>query len=36
MLTAEWRGMAKIGEMFAERTGQVATVAVDVEGAGRP
>jgi len=36
MLTAEWRGMAKIGEMFAERTGQVLTVAVDVEGAGRP
>ena len=36
MVAAEWRGMAGIPEVIAERTGRVGAIDVDVPGAGWP
>lgn len=36
MMTAEWRGIEKMGELFQARTGQVQALAVQVPHAGRP
>lgn len=36
LMTAEWRGVERMGELFQSRTGQVQAVDVDVPHAGRP
>lgn len=36
LMTAEWRGIEKMGELFQSQTGQVQAVAVQVAHAGRP
>ena len=36
LMTAEWRGVERMGELFRSQTGQVQTMRVDVPHAGRP
>jgi len=36
LMTAEWRGVEKMGELFRSQTGQVQTMRVDFPHAGRP
>ena len=36
LMTAEWRGIEKMGELFQSQTGQVQSLAVQVPHAGRP
>jgi sugar lactone lactonase YvrE len=36
MLTAEWRGVEQMAELFGSRTGRVVTTRAPVAGAGRP
>jgi sugar lactone lactonase YvrE len=36
LMTAEWRGVERMGELFRSQTGQVQTMRVDLPHAGRP
>jgi len=36
LMTAEWRGVERMGEMFRSKTGKIETVRVQVHHAGRP
>ncbi len=36
LMTAEWRGVERMGELFGSQTGQVQSIEVAVEHAGRP
>jgi hypothetical protein len=36
LMTAEWRGVERMGELFQSKTGKIETVRVAVPHAGRP